>query len=91
MEVILNYIEIHADKTQPLSSAGQLSLKPKLSRLVERHFAEHIPGTSSKPNISRRCKLCYSSGIRRETRFWCLDCKFPLCVPKCFKEYHTKE
>ncbi|KAG8333851.1 hypothetical protein J6590_102087, partial [Homalodisca vitripennis] len=27
---------------------------------------------------------------RKETSWWCPDCTVPLCVPVCFKNYHTK-
>ncbi|KAG8295965.1 hypothetical protein J6590_067983, partial [Homalodisca vitripennis] len=25
------------------------------------------------------------------SRFYCMDCNVALCVPDCFKEYHTKK
>jgi len=27
--------------------------------------------------------------LEKENVWWCPDCKVPLCIPKCFKLYHT--
>lgn len=26
---------------------------------------------------------------RKQTSFWCAQCEKPLCVPNCFRVYHT--
>lgn len=62
---------------------------PKPSRLIERHFPDLIPPTT-KQKPTKRCVLCYEKGLRKESRYWCTDCKTDLCPAPCFKLYHTK-
>jgi len=66
-------------------------------RLMGRHFADRIPPTGKKAHPTRVCKICSeisknSTGKRerKETVWWCPACKVPLCMPECFKLYHTK-
>ncbi|XP_069992304.1 piggyBac transposable element-derived protein 4-like [Penaeus vannamei] len=37
----------------------------------------------------RRCRLCYTRGVRRMTKI-CSGCDVPLCWTSCFEEYHTQ-
>ena len=43
----------------------------------------------------RDCRACnppknHRDGHKRkQTSYWCADCKKPLCVPECFRVYHT--
>lgn len=66
-------------------------------RLTGRHFISRIPITEEM-----RLKVKYPSGLGRKTCVWCTynrrthrtmyecpDCRVPLCVQPCFKEYHT--
>ncbi|XP_071744489.1 piggyBac transposable element-derived protein 4 [Lepeophtheirus salmonis] len=67
-----------------------------IARLTERHFISHVPPNKVKKEPCRRCIICCAkknsegNKIRKETRFWCEDCKVGLCIDPCFKEYHTK-
>ena len=62
-------------------------------RLTERHFPSPIPPTDKKLYPSRVCIVCSKKGFKRkETRNHCPDCpsKPPLCLPECYKIYHTQ-
>ncbi|KAK9680994.1 DDE Tnp 1-like zinc-ribbon [Popillia japonica] len=64
-------------------------------RLTERHFPDFVPSTEKKSVRYRRCAVCSQKRvrgkkIRKETRYWCSECKVALCVVSCFKRYHTK-
>ena len=68
------------------------------NRFLGRHFADRIPPNDKKAHPTRVCKICSeksknSTGKRerKETVWWCPDCKVPLCMPECFKLYHTKQ
>lgn len=38
----------------------------------------------------KRCRVCFKSGIRRETIYQCCVCKVPLCIRNdCFRRYHS--
>lgn len=55
------------------------------------HFIEKIPPTRKKAKPTRRCAVCCKrTGKRKETSFWCQDCKVGLCLKECFKIYHTQ-
>lgn len=63
-------------------------------RLTERHFPSDIPGTSgSKKPYYKNCHVCSQTSRRprqrKATRFWCKECRIPLCCSPCFQEYHT--
>lgn len=59
------------------------------SRLVERHFPEQMKTDTGKTK-SRKCRVCYKKGVRKESTYWCPDCKAALCINNCFKIYHTE-
>lgn len=66
-------------------------------RLVEKHFASHIPSNPIKKEPRRQCAVCCArkdkngKKIRKETRIWCEDCRIGLCLEPCFKIYHTQK
>lgn len=92
IEIVEKGIKKYGDGQQSSStSTRRPSLTPKPSRLTDRQFADYVPSDSSRANVTRRCKLCYSKGFRKESRFWCPVCGVTLCMPYCFKEYHTTE
>ncbi|XP_042894239.1 piggyBac transposable element-derived protein 4-like [Penaeus japonicus] len=49
------------------------------------HVIREIEGKKYK-----RCRVCYTHGIRKMTKAQCLICKVPLCVFHCFENYHNK-
>lgn len=66
-------------------------------RLTQRHFPEYIP---AKPGAKRARPIrdCFACNVKKSERvgakrngtsFWCPDCKVPLCIPDCFKTFHT--
>ena len=65
--------------------------KCSLTRLYERHFPFVLPGTPTKKNCQRRCRVCSKCGFRRDTRFYCPSCPDPpgVCIGECYKRYHT--
>lgn len=75
---------------QPISPTG-------CNRLLGRHFVEKIPPTGKKARPTRTCKVCADKGkaedgqiIRKETCWWCPMCSVALCMPECFKKFHTQ-
>ncbi|XP_005107251.1 piggyBac transposable element-derived protein 4-like [Aplysia californica] len=69
------------------------------ARLTNCHFCDHIP---SQPGANRKhpmrdCVVCNQPKKqrqrckRKQTTFWCPDCAVVLCVPLCFRLYHTVE
>jgi hypothetical protein len=71
---------------------GRLSQGDKPLRLQSiqwAHFPSKIPPTSKKTAPSRRCKVCSTRGVRKETCYECEQCKIALHVEDCFKIYHT--
>ena len=52
------------------------------------HTMVRLPG-----NKQKRCRVCYMSGMRRDSRFICQDCNVALCrirVSDCYNRYHTQ-
>ena len=87
--LITEMITMHAHGSGP--PTGRTS--DTLFRLTERHFCDLYPGKpgtipEKKPQLPCRvCRCRYNK--RKDTRYWCPDCKVGLCFPACFKRYHT--
>ena len=62
-------------------TAGQM-----FERLQGRHFSSKIPATEKKQKPQKRCVVCYSKDIRKESRYQCGNCKQKpgLCPAPCF-------
>lgn len=73
-----------------IPGAGRPSLKPTPMRLIEKHFPDLIPASDKKKTVTRRCRVCYQKGLRKESRYWCPDGRVGLCIVPCFRDYHTK-
>ena len=56
----------------------------------KRHHIERIPDTEKVCKPQKRCRVCYRKGSRKETRHLCKECNVPLCLGKCFENYHSK-
>ena len=56
----------------------------------KRHHIERIPDTEKVYKPQKRCRVCYRKGSRKETRYLCKECNVPLCLGKCFENYHSK-
>lgn len=92
-------IEEAPDAPKPNKSRGRKHTGDKAARLTERHFPENIP---AKPGAKRLkpCRDCYACNPkktarqgfkRKQTSFWCPDCEKVLCVPDCFRVYHSMQ
>ncbi|KAJ8953424.1 hypothetical protein NQ318_023542 [Aromia moschata] len=54
-------------------------------RLIERHFPSMYPRLQrNNKHVSKRCVVCSTHKIRRETSYTCQKCNVPLCVVGCF-------
>lgn len=60
-------------------------------RLSGRHFCGRIPATGKKAWPQKRCVVCYKKGKRKDSSYWCSECKVGLCVTPCFMMFHTLE
>lgn len=67
---------------------GRPALAPVEIRLTERHMPDTFPNRSW-------CHVCWArvrSGVqdsRKQTKYGCLSCQKHLCLPDCFRLYHT--
>ena len=47
---------------------------------------------TKKKSASKMCRVCTKTQIRerkkKETVYWCPACRVPLCLGKCFRDYH---
>ena len=66
-------------------------------RLLGRHFPEYITSSKENPKRSRPLRDCVACNPkkdrqgtrRRQTSFCCSVCRVSLCVPDCFRVFHT--
>ncbi|XP_076233735.1 uncharacterized protein LOC143178781 isoform X2 [Calliopsis andreniformis] len=77
------------EAVQGMKRQRQLS-EPDSLRIIESHFPDYVPSTPKKINATRRCKVCASKGLRKESRYYCAYCNVGLCVTPCFKDFHVK-
>jgi len=77
-------------KVNKRSFASTHSQDTAQSRLVERHFPA-INRNDCGKKMRRRCVVCHSNKISKQSQFECKDCNVGLCVDPCFKTYHTKK
>ena len=56
------------------------------------HVADLVPPTPAKSKPTKRCRVCYRNGVRKETRVHCVTCSTHpgLCYPVCFTLYHSR-
>lgn len=58
---------------------------------IGRHFPRTNPPSQSRNPGRKRCVVCLSHKVRKDTLYHCSLCEVPLCVAPCFESYHTKE
>nr|CAH7723798.1 unnamed protein product [Callosobruchus chinensis] len=75
---------------QPLDQQSRRSKAHNVSRFIDRHFPSIIPPTPNKEKPTKRCHICYEKKVRKESRYWCSECRTGLCPAPCFGVYHTK-
>lgn len=84
-------LQLVGEYREPYRKAGQPSCSQlAVARLVERHFAETVADGKRKT-----CAVCSSGALvgkprTRKVRTFCPDCSVGLCVPNCFRYYHTE-
>lgn len=90
-------------KKMPLFDFRLAVIKHLLSPVDSRHnerprqaLPDHLPvknnvGRNNK-TLRRRCVVCYSTGVRKDSIYKCDGCpeKPALCLGECFKQYHSK-
>lgn len=55
------------------------------------HFLQLFPSQKENKATFRRCVVCTSRKLRKDTKYCCQKCGFtPLCAAPCFEIYHTK-
>ena len=56
------------------------------------HEIMTIAGNPDFSTKQRKCRVCCTHGIRKDTSFQCRQCRVPLCVHLriCFQRYHTE-
>jgi len=61
-------------------------------RYSETHLPLKVQKNSKKRYMYKRCKYCYSKGIRKDTIYFCAECQdHPgLCLEGCFKDFHKQ-
>lgn len=79
-----------AEQSQPTPSTSHI-------RTSARHFPSKIPPTPGKERPQKYCRVCSDKGkkesgkrVRKDSRWWCAECKVGLCVPQCFEIFHTR-
>ncbi|KAL3882991.1 hypothetical protein ACJMK2_029292 [Sinanodonta woodiana] len=85
-----------ADVSEP-ARRGRNFAGDQPERLFGRHFPEFIPATpgAKRAHPARDCVACNKrkkdrEGFRRkQTTFRCETCQVALCVPECFRLFHT--
>ena len=80
-------LESDSRSTESPSKKRKLNLHPHRFSKDPAHYPEKFTGEENK---RKNCTLCYSTGKTRKTFFICDQCKVPLCVDGCFKNYHIK-
>lgn len=68
----------------PTAPVQHLRLVPT----VYRHLPGMLPSTPLHARPRRRCVVCSSINVRKDTRFFCMRCDVPLCIVPCFEIYH---
>jgi len=76
---------------------NEVSQATSTDRLLEGHFVKAYP-LLARRHILQECVKLVQRNInnsirireRKDTVWWCPDCKVPLCMPECFKLYHTE-
>jgi hypothetical protein len=75
-----------------------IPMQEHVARLAERHFLQITDTTSvvsknqRKVHKTKRCRVCYKKGIRKESIYMCKQCPSGpgLCPVPCFELYHSQ-
>lgn len=92
-ELVRDLLSKYGQTETPKHRAVCSSSIPHPKRLIDRHFPSKVPSNGGSRLKTRTCFVCSHSKRkqrkRSSSRFECEDCNVGLCVPDCFKEYHT--
>lgn len=92
LELIRQMIEKYKKKNSN-SRGGRPSSGDVPNRLIDRHFPSLVPGSSGRRNRQRVCYVCAhtqrKATKRVDSRYQCEDCNVGLCIPDCFRIFHT--
>lgn len=90
-----NWIEkgyVHSESPGNVSKRVSREDAPmRLSADMRQHKIVKITSSGNKKFPQKRCRVCKKNGKRKETCFMCSYCEIPLCMGKCFEDYHTKK
>lgn len=90
-----NWIEkgyVHSESPGNVSKRVSREDAPmRLSADMRQHKVVKITSSGNKKFPQKRCRVCKKNGKRKETCFMCSYCEIPLCMGKCFEDYHTKK
>jgi len=83
--------DIYTGKTQQVVQHGLgYSVVTKLCETIKGHwyaiFCDNFDESGKRKE--RRCKVCFDSGVRKMTSYFCPDCNVGLCAAPCFRIYH---
>ena len=87
----MKYAEHLFESTGIGRRSGNKGGRPRvLDPISQNHVPSKIPPSSKKANPSRRCRVCTSNGLRKETRLFCSSCDEnpSLCAHPCFNIWH---
>lgn len=64
----------------------------KLKKSDGFHLSNKVLKYERKRYLYERCKICYERGIRKDTIYYCEQCKDQpgLCLDKCSQEHHEE-
>lgn len=88
----MKYAKFLFDSTGLGRKSGRKGGRPRLLQTIpQNHVPSKIPPSAKKTNPSLRCRVCTSSGARKETRLICESCEErpPLCAHPCFNIWHS--
>ncbi len=91
----IGLLEDTDDAPTPLRCGGRC--RDVSHRLTGRHFPSQIPAApgSKRKHALRDCHACNLPVAervghkRKQSSYACVECNVTLCVPDCFKVYHT--
>jgi len=97
VSVVKALLQVAEEAPRPQTEKGRKSVGEKPTRLLDRHFPDYIPAKEGAKRLRplRDCFACNPKKSKREnckrkqTSFWCPECSVALCVPDCFRAYHT--
>ena len=97
-----NQVDPEEDDGAPVAGAAGPYVPPRMgprrdprARLVggfRDHTMAPIPPSKTKKNPQRKCNVCLNRRkVRRDTRYWCVECEVALCKVGCFNMFHSTE